>query len=86
MGFFIQNYQRFSGNAAQLADVALDCAQKLSLPGDNSKISERLIRYYVTEGLLSRPIRIGRDAEYQWSRATPCKKSLTTSMVWTLIF
>jgi DNA-binding transcriptional MerR regulator len=66
MGFFIQNYQRFSGNAAQLADVALDCAQKLSLPGDNSKISERLIRYYVTEGLLSRPIRIGRDAEYHY--------------------
>jgi DNA-binding transcriptional MerR regulator len=66
MGFFIQNYQRFSGNATQLADVALDCAQKLSLPGDNSKISERLIRYYVTEGLLSRPIRIGRDAEYHY--------------------
>ncbi len=75
MGFFIQNYQRFSGNATQLADVALDCAQKLSLPGDNSKISERLIRYYVTEGLLSRPIRIGRDAEYHYKHLLQCLAS-----------
>jgi DNA-binding transcriptional MerR regulator len=66
MGFFIHNYQRFSGNATQLADVAMDCARQLSLPGDISKISERLIRYYVTEGLLSRPIRIGREAEYSY--------------------
>ena len=66
MGFFIHNYQRFSGNATQLADLAMDCARQLSLPGDISKISERLIRYYVTEGLLSRPIRIGREAEYSY--------------------
>lgn len=66
MGFFIHNYQRFNGNATQLADLAMDCARQLSLPGDISKISERLIRYYVTEGLLSRPIRIGREAEYSY--------------------
>jgi DNA-binding transcriptional MerR regulator len=66
MGFFIHNYQRFSGNATQLADLAMDCVRQLSLPGDISKISERLIRYYVTEGLLSRPIRIGREAEYNY--------------------
>ena len=64
MGFFIHNYQRFSGSASELADLAITCSRHLSLPGDTSKISERLIRYYVTEGLLSRPTRIGRDAEY----------------------
>lgn len=64
MGFFIHNYHRFSGSASELADLAITCSRHLSLPGDTSKISERLIRYYVTEGLLSRPIRIGRDAEY----------------------
>lgn len=66
MGFFIQNYQRFSGSAADLADLAITCSRNLGLPGDVTKISERLIRYYVTEGLLSRPIRIGRDAEYSY--------------------
>jgi DNA-binding transcriptional MerR regulator len=66
MGFFIHNNQGFSGNAAQLADLAMDCTRQLSLPGDINKISERLIRYYVTEGLLSRPIRIGREAEYNY--------------------
>lgn len=66
MGFIIQNYQRFSGSASELADLAVTCSRQLSLPGETSKISERLIRYYVTEGLLSRPIRIGRDAEYSY--------------------
>lgn len=66
MGFFIHNYQRFSGSAADLAELAITCSRNLGLPGDASKISERLIRYYVTEGLLSRPIRIGRDAEYSY--------------------
>jgi len=66
MGFFIHSYQRFSGSAADLADLAITCSRNLGLPGDASKISERLIRYYVTEGLLSRPIRIGRDAEYSY--------------------
>jgi DNA-binding transcriptional MerR regulator len=66
MGFFIHSYQRFSGSATDLADLAITCSRNLGLPGDASKISERLIRYYVAEGLLSRPIRIGRDAEYSY--------------------
>jgi DNA-binding transcriptional MerR regulator len=66
MGFFIQNYQGFSGSAADLADLAITCSRNLRLPGDISKISERLIRYYVTEGLLSRPMRIGREADYHY--------------------
>ena len=34
------------------------------MPGDLDKINERLVRYYVAEGLVDRPKRIGRDAEY----------------------
>ena len=64
MGFFINQYQSFSGNAVEMASVASQCAQYLQLPGDLDKINERLVRYYVAEGLVARPKRIGRDAEY----------------------
>ena len=64
MGFLINQYQGFSGNAVEMASVASQCAQYLQLPGDLDKINERLVRYYVAEGLVDRPKRIGRDAEY----------------------
>lgn len=64
MSFLIDQYQGFSGNAADMASVASQCAQFLRMPGDQDKINERLVRYYVTEGLVDRPKRIGRDAEY----------------------
>ena len=64
MGFFINQYQGFSGNAVDMAAVATQCAQFIQMPGDLDKINERLVRYYVTEGLVERPKRIGRDAEY----------------------
>ncbi|QWE29899.1 helix-turn-helix domain-containing protein [Polynucleobacter sp. Adler-ghost] len=64
MGFLINQYHGFSGNAVDMASVATQCAQYLQMPGDLDKINERLVRYYVTEGLVDRPKRIGRDAEY----------------------
>jgi len=64
MGFLINQYQAFSGNAVEMASVASQCAQFLQLPGDLDKINERLVRYYVAEGLVDRPKRVGRDAEY----------------------
>jgi DNA-binding transcriptional MerR regulator len=64
MGFLINQYQGFSGNAVDMASVATQCAQYLQMPGDLDKINERLVRYYVAEGLVDRPKRIGRDAEY----------------------
>ena len=64
MGFLINQYQGFSGNAVEMASVATQCAQFLQMPGDLEKINERLVRYYVAEGLVDRPKRIGRDAEY----------------------
>jgi len=64
MGFFINEYQNFSGNATDLANLASQCARYLNLPGDLDKINERIVRYYVAEGLVGRPERIGRDAQY----------------------
>ena len=66
MGFFIQEYQDFRGNVLELSALAIRCSNFLSLPGDTDKINERTIRYYVTEGLVDRPTRIGRDAEYEY--------------------
>jgi hypothetical protein len=64
MGFFINDYQNFSGNATDLANLASQCTRYLNLPGDLDKINERIVRYYVAEGLVGRPERIGRDAQY----------------------
>jgi len=66
MGFFIQEYQDFRGNVLELSALAIRCSNFLNLPGDTDKINERTIRYYVTEGLVDRPTRIGRDAEYEY--------------------
>jgi hypothetical protein len=64
MGFFINEHQRFSGNATDLANLASQCTRYLQLPGDLDKINERIVRYYVAEGLVGRPERVGRDAQY----------------------
>jgi len=64
MGFFINEHQSFSGNASDLANLASQCAHYLQLPGDLDKINERIVRYYVAEGLVGRPERVGRDAQY----------------------
>ena len=60
----LTDHASFSGNAADLASLAVDCAQGMRLPVDASKTNERLVRYYVTAGVLDRPDRVGRDAAY----------------------
>lgn len=64
MGFFINEHQNFLGNATDLANLASQCTRYMNLPGDLDKINERIVRYYVAEGLVDRPERIGRDAQY----------------------
>ena len=54
----------FSGNAAELAALAIECGRAFALPVDPDKTSERLVRYYVSAGVLDRPDRVGRDAAY----------------------
>lgn len=64
MGFFIDQYRVFKGSVQELVDLATKCSSFLNLPGDVGKINERTVRYYVSEGLVDKPLRIGRDAEY----------------------
>jgi hypothetical protein len=54
----------FTGNAAELAARAIELGREYGLPVDPDKTNERLVRYYVTEGVVDRPDRVGRDAAY----------------------
>lgn len=59
-------FENFSGNAQDLADAALTCAEQHNWPIDTDKTNERLVRYYVTVQVLDKPNRVGRDATYQY--------------------
>lgn len=54
----------FSGNAAELAAHAIERGRAYGLPVDPDRTNERLVRYYVSEGVIDRPDRVGRDAAY----------------------
>jgi hypothetical protein len=56
--------QNFSGNAADLSALAIERGRACGLPVDPDKTNERLVRYYVAEGVVDRPDRVGRDATY----------------------
>lgn len=60
----LTQHTEFSGNASELADLAVACSRDLRLALGTDKTNERLVRYYVTEGVLDRPERVGRDAAY----------------------
>jgi hypothetical protein len=57
-------YEGFSGGAEELAALAVRCAATAGWPVDADKTNERLVRYYVSEGVIDRPDRVGRDASY----------------------
>ena len=54
----------FHGSASDLAALATVCGKDFGLPVDPDKTNERLVRYYVSEGVMDRPDRVGRDADY----------------------
>lgn len=60
----ISDYASFSGSATDLAALAIACGKDWDLPVDPDKTNERLVRYYVSEGVIDRPDRVGRDAAY----------------------
>jgi DNA-binding transcriptional MerR regulator len=60
----VASYSRFSGNATELSAAALDCAGQMVWPVDPEKTNERLVRYYVAEGVMDKPDRQGREAAY----------------------
>lgn len=60
-------YTEFVGNAEELAAAAVQCGAALGWAFvDAEKVNERLVRYYVAEGVMDRPDRLGRDAVYQF--------------------
>ncbi|MEA1051674.1 response regulator [Lamprobacter modestohalophilus] len=57
----IEGYQSWQGSAAELAAAA---AELLADGTDDERLNERLVRYYVQSGILTRPQRAGREAVF----------------------
>jgi DNA-binding transcriptional MerR regulator len=60
----MEQHHLFTCNAAELAELAIEQGRAYGLPVDPEKTNERLVRYYVAEGVVDRPERVGRDAAY----------------------
>lgn len=60
----IEQCGSFWGSVLELAELATHQARSLGI--DAGKINERLIRYYTTEGVISKPDRLGREAAYHY--------------------
>lgn len=58
----LEGYRDWRGNAADLAVEAMEVLRPIGR--DNERINERLVRYYVQSGILSRPEREGREAVF----------------------
>jgi DNA-binding transcriptional MerR regulator len=56
--------QDFQGGAEALIDAAQMLVKKLSLAQEGSEGNERLLRHYVSIGVVDKPLREGRDALY----------------------
>lgn len=56
--------QDFQGGAEALIDAAQVLVKKLSLAQEASEGNERLLRHYVSIGVVDKPLREGRDALY----------------------
>jgi DNA-binding transcriptional MerR regulator len=55
---------QFQGNADSLIAAAQDLANQLGLSQEASEGNERLLRHYVSVGVVDKPVREGRDAVY----------------------
>lgn len=60
---FIGKVVQWRGTAGELAETVQEILQALGLDTEPTP-TERLVRYYVTEGVLSRPDREGREARF----------------------
>ncbi|MBK5938308.1 response regulator [Halochromatium roseum] len=59
----IESYQSWQGSAAELAATA---SELLPDSANDERLNERLVRYYVQTGLLTRPQRAGREAVFSY--------------------
>jgi len=60
----LKSEHEFAGNASELSAVASALCRQNSWSVDPDKLNERLVRYYVTAGVIDRPDRQGREAMY----------------------
>lgn len=59
-----EEYKGFWGTGSELTERAKFLSKSIGVKTD--KLTERLIRYYTTEGVLDKPDRLGRDAAYHF--------------------
>src|SRR6266851_654824 len=65
-------HRSFSGTAEEFAELAAATFRELRIPFDKDNrdprqaINERLVRYYVQEGVLSQPEHVGREAHFKY--------------------
>ena len=65
MNKYLENLRNdFQGNADALIDKAQDLAKTLKLDQEATEGNERLLRHYVSMGVVDKPSREGRDALY----------------------
>ena len=62
----VDSYRHFAGNAQELCSAAIDFANQMNWQVDQEKTTERLVRYYVSEGVMEKPDRQGREATYSF--------------------
>jgi len=60
----IERHRSWRGTAAELAGIAAELLE--SLGHNDQRLNERLVRYYVQEGVLERPEREGREAVFSF--------------------
>lgn len=59
-----EDFKGFWGTGAELVERAKMLSKAMGMKSE--KLSERMIRYYATEGVLDKPDRLGREAAYHF--------------------
>ncbi len=62
--FKVQDERSFWGSGLELAERATLCARSLNI--ESEKINQRLIRYYVSENIINKPDKLGKEAAYNY--------------------
>ena len=71
MFFNPKTIEDWKGTASELAGMLKRVAPLYGLPSDEMP-SERLLRYYVTERILTRPIKTGRESQFGYRQIIEC--------------
>ncbi len=63
-----KDYRAWVGTAAELAVVAQEVIEIVKMKDPDVCPNERLIRHYVQKGVLSRPLRKGRESHFSFQQ------------------